>query len=52
LIVLRFAALKNAIMRRIVGVLLLALLLQACGNRGPLYLPEPVKPDNKQQEKR
>ena len=46
------AALKNAIMRRLAGLLLLILLLQGCGNRGPLYLPEPGQGDNKRQDKR
>ena len=51
LVVLKFAALKNAIIRRGAGLLLLALSLQACGNRGPLYLPEPEQRDSKQDKR-
>ncbi len=38
-------------MRRLAGILLLALVVQACGNRGPLYLPEPQQRDNKQDKR-
>lgn len=39
-------------MLRMVGImLLLALLVQGCGRKGPLYLPAPSSPDQSQQKK-
>jgi len=32
-------------MRRVLLIVLLVLTLQACGTRGPLYLPAPAPPE-------